>query len=151
MGGTQAGIEFAPAAGSTPVPRLFVRGTTVSQHATGLLVTGGTVTIEHSQLIGTGVGLDLQGTAKATVYDTVVTSSSSIGLHAEAGTELNVERGVVSNNAVGIQSEGTTRLSEVLVSQNATGLSGNVVSFGNNRIAAGNGTDGAPSSTIPQQ
>jgi len=43
------------------------------------------------------------------------------------------------------------RLSEVMLSHNATGLVGNVSSFGNNRVTAGNDVDGAPSATLPQQ
>lgn len=43
------------------------------------------------------------------------------------------------------------RISDVMVGHNTgRGLEGNVASFGNNRIAAGNGTDGAPSTTLPQ-
>ena len=44
------------------------------------------------------------------------------------------------------------RLSDVMIGHNTTGLAGaKVVSFGNNRVAAGNTTDGAPSGTLQQQ
>jgi len=38
-----------------------------------------------------------------------------------------------------------------MVSNNGTGITGTVASFGNNRMAAGNATIGTPSSVIAQQ
>ncbi len=57
------------------------------------------------------------------------------------------------NPSSGPCASATVRLSNVGIYGNSTGVSpqgGAVVSFGNNRIG-GNGTNGAPTSTVPQQ
>jgi hypothetical protein len=38
-----------------------------------------------------------------------------------------------------------------MVSHNDVGLTGDVTSFGNNRLAAGNGSSAAPTTTLSQQ
>jgi hypothetical protein len=85
------------------------------------------------------------------VHDTTFSGHSGIAIHAAGTSEINVEHGLVANNTVGVQGDSTVRLSEVMVSNNGTGIIGTVASFGNNRMAAGNATTGAPSSVIAQQ
>ena len=72
--------------------------------------------------------------------------------------EINLEDSVASNNtSAGIRSEGAlavVRMSDVATIDNGAGMAsiggGQLISFGNNRNA-GNGTPGAPTSTVPQQ
>jgi hypothetical protein len=151
-GAATSAIEFAPSA----VGRLIVKGTAIRNNTgTGIHVTSSanaaTAAIEKSHVSGSTVGLHAAGTAKVSIHDSVF-AGNGIGINAEGTAEINFDHGLVANNnVVGIQSSATVRLSEVMVSGNTTGVTGNVVSFGNNRIAAGNGADGSPASTVSQQ
>ena len=147
-GFTTSGIEFTPSAGG----RLIVKGTAIRNNAgTGIHVTSSaTATIEKSQVSGSAVGLDAGGTARVSVHDSVFAGNGT-GIQAAGAAEVNVDHGLIANNGVGVQANSTVRLSEVMVSDNTTGVAGSVVSFGNNRIAAGNGANGSPASTVPQE
>ena len=133
--------------------KLYVKGTTIRANAgTGIHVGQSVLaTIEKSQVNGSSVGLDVADSAKVSVHDSVFAGNVT-GVLAAGASQINIEHGLVANNNVGVQANATVRLSEVMVSNNtSTGVAGSVVSFGNNRIAAGNGADGSPASTVPQQ
>ena len=150
-GFAMVGIDFEPTAAGS---QLFVKGSTISQNAVGnMLVTQGTAVVENSQMLNAPYGLNVTGTgaAQVSVHDTTFSGHSGIAIHASGSSEINVEHGLVANNGVGVQGDSTVRLSEVMVSNNGTGITGTVASFGNNRMAAGNATTGAPSSVIAQQ
>jgi Right handed beta helix region len=149
VGFTGDAIHFAPAAGG----RLFLKGTLarVNSGANVLVASSAVASIESSQLNGASVGLDVSGTAKVTVHDSVIAGNTTAGVRAAGTSQVNLDHGLVANNGVGVQGDSLVRLSEVMVSDNTTGVTGNVVSFGNNRLAAGNGTDGSPATTVQQQ
>jgi len=148
-GFTNVGVDFEPAAATA---QLFLKGSTISQNTVGnMLVTQGNAVVENSQLLNSPYGLNGTGTAQVSVHDTTFSGHSGIAIHASGSSEINVEHGLVANNGVGVQGDSTVRLSEVMVSNNGTGVNGMVASFGNNRMAAGNTTNGAPSSVIAQQ
>jgi hypothetical protein len=145
------GIDFEPAAASA---QLFVKGSTISQNTVGnMVISQGNAVVENSQFLNAPYGLNVTGTgtAQVSVHDTTFSGHSGIAIHAAGASEISVEHGLVANNGVGVQGDSTVRLSEVMVSNNATGITGTVASFGNNRMAAGNATNGAPSSVIAQQ
>lgn len=167
-GFTAKAIDFEPAANA----QLFVKNSVLRNNGSATAGSGGIyaapasgstnvtvqVTVDKSSLLGSNYGLDAaaaSGAVKVTIHDTVISGNSAFGVHAEPGAEVNMERGALSNNGVGLQSEGAARISNVMVSDNGTGLAiggaGTISSFGNNRIAAGNGTNGAPTGTLPQQ
>jgi len=142
------GLDFEPSAAA----QLFVKSTVISQNTVGnIYVSQGRAVIAKSQLLNAGYGLNVTGTAQASVHDTTFSGHSGIAIHASSSAEINVDHGLIANNGVGVQGDSMVRLSEVMVSNNTTGVSGTVASFGNNRVAAGNATNGTPSSTIPQQ
>jgi hypothetical protein len=146
--GFQNGIQVADAAGA----QLFVRDTVVSDNSqANVQVLSGQALLQRAELSNAPVGLDAAGTARATLHDSTVSGHPTAGIRAQGTSEVNMERGMVALNGVGIQADAPVRISEVMVSHNTTGLAGSVTSFGNNRVAAGNGADGAPSSTLPQQ
>lgn len=142
-------IDFAPTAAST----LFVRNSTLSANKAGINLGGASLaTIASSRFFDDVVGLHTVGTAKATVWDSVFSNHTEKGLWAEATSEINMDHGLIADNAIGVQGDAPIRLSDVMLGHNTTGIAGTkVVSFGNNRIAAGNGADGAPAGTLPQQ
>lgn len=147
---------------SGAAPRLFVRNSTLSGDgyaagaavtaANALLVTGGSAVVEKSQLARAVNGVSAQGTAKVTVHDSPLVGHGGAAVLATGSAQVTLERGVVSGNGTGVRADAPAlvRLSDVMVGFNAQGLQGNVASFGNNRVAAGNDTDGAPSTQLPQ-
>jgi len=157
-GFAQNGIAFLPGTPSAGA-QLVVRNTTVRNVVGASVLVYGTagavpqVTLDKVLLAGSGTGLEARLDGKVTVHDSVATGHSAYGVHALDTAEVNVDHGIVANSVVGVQAEtgATVRLSEVMLSHNTSGVVGNVVSFGNNRIAAGNGTNGVPASTIPLQ
>ncbi len=136
--------------------KLTVEGTTIrGAYGSAIALGGATVaTVDRSLLALGGTGISAAGTSKASVRDTVITSFTTAGISTQDTSQVNVDRGMISGNAVGVSggAGSTVRLSDVMTSQNDTGITGTVVSFGNNRIQAGNtSSDGTPSSTLPQQ
>jgi len=106
-------------------------------------------------------GLRVEDNGKATVQESSLSANVNNGILAvsnSAPSEINVERSVSSNNVgTGVATAGaaaTIRLSQVGIFDNGTGIStasgGQILSFGNNQNA-GNGTNGAPSSTLSNQ
>lgn len=142
-------IDFAPTVASS----LFVRNSTFVANKAGINLAGASIaTIASSRFFDDVLGLHVAGTSKATIWDSIFANNSEKGLWAEGTSEINMDHGLVSGNVVGVQGDAPIRLSDVMLAQNTTGIAGTkVVSFGNNRIASGNGTDGAPSGTLPQQ
>lgn len=161
QGFTGSGINVLPGAGEV---QLVVRNTTVNgalakapatagETSGGIQVASGTAVIGTSQLASGLIGLHVLSGARVLVNDTTVVGHSEQGVLAVGGAQVTLERSVVAQNGAGIKATAPAqvRISDTMVGHNTgLGLDGPVVSFGNNRVAAGNGTDGAPSSTLPQ-
>ncbi len=115
--------------------------------------------IDNTRLERQFVGLYVGEGGKATIRNSVITQNNYAGIVTEAGSgnaETVVDSCVVSYNGIGLQSGAgatTTRITNNTITNNSNqGLfvaAGQVISFGNNRLAA-NGIDGAPTSTIGQ-
>ncbi|MCI0598982.1 MAG: right-handed parallel beta-helix repeat-containing protein [Beijerinckiaceae bacterium] len=162
FGFTQAGIDFEPANAAA----LEVINSVVTNCAGGgIWVKPAAGVAAKANLIGVTssrnlFGLRVEDRAKAAVEESSMSANVNTGFvaaSASAACEINVERSVTSNNGVfGVLTSGagaTIRISQVGIFDNGTGISaptGAVVSFGNNQNA-GNGTNGAPTSTVPQQ
>ncbi len=145
------GISFEA---TTAAPQLFVKNTTITNCSTaGISLTGGVATLDKVTLTNSAKGLVTTLAAKATLHGANVSGHAQHGVHAQGTSQVSIERSVIAANTVGVLGEtGTTvRLSDTMLSHNTTGLSGDVTSFGNNRVAAGNATDGAPTTTVLQQ
>jgi hypothetical protein len=102
----------------------------------------------------------IDGGTQATVTNSVASGNTVHGFLAmgtAAGpAQLTLESSVASNNASNgvrsFQAGAVIRLSNTLITGNLTGLSvssGEIISAGNNSVF-GNGTDGSPTSTVPQ-
>jgi len=119
-------------------------------------------TLDGVTLDRNAVGLNVRDRSRATIRNSLVSNNTQAGLQAQAAAgaaELNVENTATSSNGIGVQAGGagqpsTARIANVTVNGNLTGIgvgtSGAVLSFGNNSIG-GNGTDGAPTDTVPLQ
>ena len=115
--------------------------------------------LDHVLMDQTTFGLRVEGNARATVNDSTASGNTTFGFHAITpgpnAASIILERVAVSNNATGVQAEGSAfasvRLSATIVTSNSVGLSsvtgGQLLSWGNNRNA-GNGTNGAPTAAV---
>lgn len=142
-----AGIDFYPAAGHFHVRDTKISGAAVA----GIRVSAGKGNIDNSQIQDSTTGIYAYGTL--TVSNTAISGSTSRAFSAEPAAKLTLEHCVASDSGVGLFASGAVFLSNSTVTNNTTGLSisgGTITSFGNNNIA-GNGTDGAPSTTISQK
>src|SRR5262249_44721404 len=107
-------------------------------------------------------GVDVDGSTATTAVTGVIKNSTinnntgpGIQVTSSAiGTNVLIDTVNVANHPTGINvmsSFGTARLTNSVITQNTTGLatstSGSIISLGNNSLG-GNGTDGAPTSTI---
>src|SRR5262249_39414682 len=153
--------------------KLFVKNTIIrntvatagSANGGGILIEPGALgsadaSLDHVRLENNLFGLRLKDGAQGAIRDNLISGHTNNGLvvnSTASAAEVNVERTTIANNATGIRSSGplaVARISETIITGNGTGLqrvnNGQIVSFGNNRIA-GNATNGTPSSTIAQQ
>jgi hypothetical protein len=146
------GLSIETSAGN---PEIFVQDThirSVNGNGINSFVVGGAVklTIGNSQVLGvTGNGLNISGGTTATVSDSVI-SGNNVGINI-ANATIAAMNCNISNNTTGVSALGgsTVRIFGSMVSANGTGLSlggGAIVSHVSN-VFAGNGVDGAPSST----
>ncbi len=160
FGFTQRGISLEPTTNS----RVFVRGAQIRNNPVG--GTGGgllakpaaginlSLSIADSFFDRNTFGVRIEDGVKATISDTTASGNTN-GFFAASSTTpatMALDRCVSSNNtAFGVLSSGSASvlMTNSTVTGNATGLSGAIISFGNNRVL-GNTTDGAPSSTTPQ-
>ncbi|MGB7925073.1 MAG: right-handed parallel beta-helix repeat-containing protein [Pyrinomonadaceae bacterium] len=164
-GFTSRGINFAP----TGKSELLVKDSVIRENgAAGILSlpAGGaaSVAVNNCRLEANANGVSAQDDTQMTVRDSIVANNSLNGflvLSSTESTQMNIESCVSTNNgAAGIKTSGvggntgTVRISNVTVTNNATGLlagsGGSIESFKNNTIA-GNTTNGAPSTSFNQQ
>jgi hypothetical protein len=147
-------IDMHPAAAATI--NLFVKRVTASGNSGGGLLVGGpgnaVAVVVKSNFFNDTMAIHATDNAKVTIQESVFAGNTMYGLWAEGTAELNMDHGLITANGTGVQGDSTVRLSEVMLGHNTTGLAGaKVASFGNNRVQAGNGTNGAPATTLPQQ
>jgi len=154
------GIDFEPSAAA----ELYVTDTIIRNNGgSGILAKSpagvSTVSVDGTRFENNAIGLNAQDNTRVMVRDGVVTNNTNTGVQAvpaAGAADVNLESVVVALNNVGLfaGSSGTIRMTNVTVVNNSLGISaggpGTVLSFVNNRIA-GNGTDGAPTTTRPQQ
>jgi hypothetical protein len=106
------------------------------------------------------IGLDVQSAGNVVVLNSTFsgyrgTPGVAINVAAPAPVQVSVFNTALVNNTTAIQagSNATVQVAGSQIAGNATGLSANggtILSFGNNALG-GNGTDGAPSKTVPLQ
>ncbi len=118
--------------------------------------------IEDSHLDQNTFGLRVENNSRATMNNGSASANSTFGIHAITpgpnAASIVLENVTVSNNVTGVQAESSAfasvRLSNTMITANSVGLSsvtsGQLLSWGNNRVA-GNGTDGAPTAAVVPQ
>lgn len=160
-GFTQQGIDVNPSTGASS---LYVSGVDLRSNAQGAIYVrpAGSATVNASItdtiMEFNGRGLRAEDRSVVVVQNSIANDNINNGLVAlatSAPVSLSIDGGTSSmNGAAGVYSGNlaTVRISNLQVTGNSTGLQvagGSLVSFGNNRVN-GNGTNGAPTSTISQ-
>jgi hypothetical protein len=145
---------------SAGCPKLFIKDAIVRDNGTGINVAGAIASLDHCRIESNATGVRVRGLSDLWVRDSVIVSSPSVGLRAEAGASVKVENCVFLGNGTGIQGIqnpppdngfSSIYVSTTMISANGTGITGGLlISFGNNRLG-GNGVNGGFFTTIPEQ
>lgn len=148
-GVTTHGVSVETTSGT---PKVIIQDSHIrsaGSSAVNTFITGGTLNINigGSQLDGSTIGFNLSSNTKGTISDSQIHGNSSFGIQSNAA-EVAIVRCTVSNNGTGVSAGagGTARLFASMVTQNTTGISGNVISHVSN-VIAGNTTDGVPAAS----
>jgi hypothetical protein len=169
------GIDFEPSGTSQLSVSDTIVSDNITSFALGIRIrpTGAgtaSVVLERVQVTNNGAGIVAtaggssgSGTVvNVAVRDSVASGNGSIGIFAKSqvggpNVVMTLDHVAATSNGVGIEADGSDMgaggiaLSNTLVSGNGTGLvsmnGGVLVSFGNNYVI-GNGTDGAPTTTV---
>jgi len=152
-GFANSGIACTPSGAAS----LFVSDTTVTNNLTNGILVSGTVNgaINRVTASANGVGVFANGAGVSLTITNTVTGKNNYGIGASASA-VTLSNLTANSNAIGIaaQQAAIVRVGQSTVSANGTGLQptngGQIVSFGNNNVG-GNGTDGAPTSTVTVQ
>jgi len=131
----QAGIQDSRTAGNT---KLFIRDTIISNN-TGNGITLSATNTSKTDIVNTSILNNLFGIASTTGNSSLVrrsvVSGNSTGVETDAGAQMDVDDSSVNNNGIGIQANGTIRMSNSDVVYNATATAGaGSQSYGNNRM-----------------
>lgn len=157
--------------------QLFVNNTIIRNNAGAstpagnsgaiLLKPSGTGTVsgllDHVTMNQNTFGLRVEPNGRATVSNSTASGNTTFGIHAivpvggTVAASIVLDNVVASNNATGVQAEGSAfasvRISNTMVTSNSVGLSsvsaGQIISSVNNSVV-GNGTNGTSTSTTPQ-
>ena len=145
FGATGRGISDERTGGG----ELSVSHTTVrNMGATGIAILQTVqATLDNVRVQNANIGVGVANGGKVMITNSVFSGNTLAGIAGDAGSQINVDNSVTSGNGTGIQSNGTTRISNTDISFNATGISGATSSFANNRIS-GNTADGTAPTNI---
>lgn len=169
FGHTQIGIDFEPGSAS----KLIVSDSTAENNAGGGIlvkpgVTGSAlVSLLRVQTNKNLYGVRVEDRSNVTIDNSIASGNTNQGficVSVSAATNVFIENSVATNNGAGANSAGvrsdgaatTVRISNDVITNNTNnGLlatsGAQIISFGNNKNAGNNPTNGAPTSTIGLQ
>jgi hypothetical protein len=131
------GIQDARTAGTT---ELFIRNTVISHNnSTGIALQAtntSKTSIENVSSINNLFGVAATTGNSVQIKRSVFAGSTNSGIEADAGAQINADDCQVTNNATGVEANGTVRMSNSDISFNTTVSSGaGSSSYGNNRVS----------------
>jgi hypothetical protein len=133
---------------------LYIRNTVISDNiTTGLAVTpqSGTVdaVIDNSHFNRNNFGLSAGRNSRVAINNSTFMGNAVRGVHADAGGALIIDRSMINGNVTGVGADAgsTVALGNTDIIFNGTGISGNTLSFTNNRFLR-NGFAGTPPTPI---
>lgn len=158
-----AGIFGPNVCNESGCAQLYVTDTILRDNIAGMKIGSVKAAIEHCRIEHNHTGVLVQAQGDAIIRDSVLVGNSDVGLKAETFGSAKLENCVVKDSATGILGDSinvngqiyssSIYVSTTMVITNGTGLNNNggqLISFGNNRIAA-NGTNGVFTSTIQEK
>jgi hypothetical protein len=150
----QQGVLDSRSAGNT---KLAIRNSVISQNlgsGIALLATNiSSTSIENTSSINNLFGIAAGTSNSVMVKRSVMAFNSDTGVETDGGAQMSVDDTAISGNGVGVQANGTIRLSNSDIVNNTTGVTGvgSAVTYGNNRVN-GNGAPGnALVAAVPAQ
>lgn len=141
--GSGIGIRDVRSLSSTPPPQLFINDVVVRDNISGIAITGTSPSAIRAYLrnikIQNNAGTALLGTNTAiiTLYNSIISGNLGDGLKVDTNAfaasvsnmiNNNVGGGAIASNGAGIY------LADTSIFTNGTGVSGSMVSFGNNNV-----------------
>jgi hypothetical protein len=141
-GNTARGISDERTGGG----ELSVSHTTVRDMAgTGIAILSSLqATLDNVRVQNANIGVGVANGGKVMIANSVFSGNTAAGIAGDAGSQITIDNSVTSSNGTGIQSNGTTRISNTDISFNTTGITGATSSFGNNRISGNTAAGTAP-------
>jgi hypothetical protein len=125
---------------------LSVSHTTVrDMGATGIAILSTVqATLDNVRIQNANIGVGVANGGRVMITNSVFSGNTAAGIAGDVGSQITVDNSVTSSNGTGIQSNGTTRISNTDISFNGTGISGATSSFANNRISGNTAAGTAP-------
>lgn len=148
-GVTTHGVSVETTSGA---PKVFIQDShirSLGNAAVNTFVTGGTLTLNigGSQLGAASIGLNLSSNTRGTITGSQIHGNTTFGVQSNAA-EVSIVNCTISGNGTGVSAAagGTARIFGSMITQNTTGISGNVISHVSN-VIAGNTANGVPASS----
>ena len=158
-GGTNGrGISDERTANQSPAAQLFVLDTFFRDNLVGVGITGASPNstrafLDRVRIQGNGsTGILVTNSNFMTVVDSNLSGNLAEGVKAETNAQANVLSCVINGNATGVFNNGGSQflLADTTIMNNATGVSGTVVTFGNNNVRNNGGGNTLPASVGQQ-
>jgi hypothetical protein len=107
--------------------------------------------LDNVSAVNCNNGMTVANFVRAMITHSTFSLNAAAGISVEAGSDVSIDYGVISNNNVGMANAAAARLANTQVSYNATGFTGTAVqSHGHNRLV-GNTAVGVFPTTIGSQ
>ncbi len=146
MRGFAVGLNVQPTLAGAEAVKVSVRGSRFDALTTAGIVLGksASAVLDGVRVSGAPVGLRALGAAKVAGAG-VTLFGNGTGLLVEEAASVNLSSGTIAQNTLGVDARAQVHLADVLVTGNATGISGPVQTSSARPPAIGNDDDG----TVP--
>ncbi|MEA2941556.1 MAG: hypothetical protein QOD09_2085 [Bradyrhizobium sp.] len=149
----QQGIVDARTAGNT---KLFIRNTVISHNSASGISLAATNTsktsLENVSSINNLFGIAATSGNSVVIKRSVFAGNSDSGIETDAGAQIDADDCQVLNNGIGVQANGTVRMSNSDIAFNTTVSSGTgPQSYGNNRINGNTNPGSGFAAVVPGQ
>jgi hypothetical protein len=146
-GFTQQAIADVRPAGFSNI--LSVKNTTLRNNAgagiSAAAIGNSSTIIDNLHSVRNGFGVAVATGNKVVINRSIIAASITTGVQGDVGSQVAVNNSVVSYNPTGVNSSGTTWLTNTSIAYNVTAITGASTSFGTNRIFGNTAAGTAPS------
>ena len=140
--GTGTGISDQRSHGLLHVNNTIIQNNAVAGISIGTSNGSRRAVIRNTQVLNSGTGIHVGGNSEVTISHSEISDNATAGLAVSAATgSVTIDSTTIAHNGFAFQNSGTVRLSNSDVMYNATGWTGTINTFTNNRFSS-NGTFG---------